>query len=143
MKNGVIAPEDRLAIQDAKRKDVTDTTGERAAKKAGSGHKSDSMLGLRQERAPRQHAGRCVMAGDLSGLWLLSYRLRGPRFRAGQGARGRTGAARGAAKTALNIMRIIMQRKKNEGPASLRGLVTYCFWRRGRDSNPRYAYTYA
>jgi hypothetical protein len=45
IQKGLIFPDDRCAIHDAKRRSVTETVGGTAAKKAGSGHKSDSMLG--------------------------------------------------------------------------------------------------
>lgn len=53
IQKGLISPDDRFAIHDAKRKGVTETVGDKAAKKAGSGHKSDSMLGVYDKSIPR------------------------------------------------------------------------------------------
>jgi site-specific recombinase XerD len=41
---GVITPEQRFGSHDLKRRGITDTTGGKAGKKAGGGHKTDAML---------------------------------------------------------------------------------------------------
>ncbi len=41
---GVIAPEDRFALHDLKRRGITDTPGTRADKQLASGHRDESML---------------------------------------------------------------------------------------------------
>jgi len=53
IKAGVITAEDRFGLHDLKRKGITDTKGDRAAKQEGSGHKNAAMLDVYDLSVPR------------------------------------------------------------------------------------------
>ena len=48
----VIAPELRFGLHDMKRKGITDTKGNRAAKREGSGHKTEAMMDIYDQSLP-------------------------------------------------------------------------------------------
>lgn len=53
IEKGVITPEQRFGMHDAKRKGITDTKGTRADKRESSGHKSDAMTDVYDLSLPR------------------------------------------------------------------------------------------